>query len=300
MQYGGQCYECNNIKTKFFENHQLFLKYCKQEKCYIFLAWKIQMRNAMKNRHFFFVLTVSKCIWNVFMCLNSVSRKKGPKWCGKGRTIESHKKVLMKVLWDYCSCCSGSTLEDEGWRLWTTKRIGSPEFLMASTATFCSDEVRVTLPTCKIRSPVKSWPVAPAGLSGKTFLTKIPELTPSTLPPTIERPKLWPSTRLTSTSLWGPQTLASPDADDDDGVLLEPGPELCKKKLSLVFDALNCKLNFPKRAHFQKKKHPIHISSFTLFENQEKKFINFYVLEFSHQKSTLESIFGMKIQLRLF
>ena len=62
--------------------------------------------------------------------------------------------------------------------------MGLVELLMASTATFCSEEVRDTPATSKIRSPVKSPALRPAGLESMTFLMKIPELPPSTFPPT--------------------------------------------------------------------------------------------------------------------
>lgn len=61
-------------------------------------------------------------------------------------------------------------------KLWTTKRTGSVAFLMALTATVWS-ELRSWTPLISIsRSPVKSWRVRPAGESGRTCFTKMPEI----------------------------------------------------------------------------------------------------------------------------
>lgn len=87
--------------------------------------------------------------------------------------------------------------------------MGLVEFLMASTATLCSEDVKGTPATSKIRSPVKRPPARPAGLSDMTFLMKIPELPPSTLPPTIDIPRLTPASLVTSTVLLGPHTLTA-------------------------------------------------------------------------------------------
>ena len=96
--------------------------------------------------------------------------------------------------------------------------MGLVELLMASTATFCSEEVRETPATSKIRSPVKRPALRPAGLSAMTFLMKIPELPPSTFPRTIEMPKLTPGSLITFTTLFGPQTLAGSEllVEDDE------------------------------------------------------------------------------------
>jgi predicted NAD/FAD-binding protein len=61
-------------------------------------------------------------------------------------------------------------------RLWTTNLTGSAAFLMALTATLWS-ELRSCTPLISMRrSPVNSCLVRPAGESGSTCFTKIPEM----------------------------------------------------------------------------------------------------------------------------
>lgn len=80
-------------------------------------------------------------------------------------------------------------------RLCTRNVMGWCAFFMAATASSCVAPRTSMSQTSSMRSPRLSRPLRPAGLSGRTFLMKIPAMplpverfNKSNLPPTIEMP----------------------------------------------------------------------------------------------------------------